>query len=223
MKNKGLMYLLISLVLIALAYFAFSMNAGKESDTESGDDSVVVDSIDQTDTDLDAEEIEEEEEVVVEEDADICSDVATLPAGYIYQENPTYDYKIGMPDTWYYRYFDSARLIGLDKNPVPTASEYAGLITFYAKPGTLASYITDMESQLDEYDQTEVVVNCLTWTRITGVTQENMVSSGNLKAIISAIDIDGQLYTLAMESDSSTYATNLVIYNKVLESIVFGD
>ncbi len=60
-----------------------------------------------------------------------------VPAGWKAIKMPTYKYTAYRPSNYYYRFFDSGKILGIDPNPIPEASEYLGVVTLQVTTGDL--------------------------------------------------------------------------------------
>jgi hypothetical protein len=214
MKNKGLIYFLSALVLILLGivgYFAFLVLNDNKKDSNDNQESQ-----EQTDEEENDQEVEEETEEEPEEEE---VEEAELPEGWSEQESSSYGYKIGVPKNWYYRFFSSTKMIGLDPDPIPEASEYAGVITFSVDDREFDEMVSQTEDYLDNETKSEITVNGNLWTEIEGeISMDDFFNPG--EAILYAmIEIEGTSYRLTLLSpDNSEYRA---IYSQVLSSISF--
>jgi hypothetical protein len=215
MRNKGLMYFLLTLVLILLgivgysAYLTLTQSERENSDNQEKQEETDDEENEQEEGGETEQEPEEEEEVKE----------AELPEGWSEQESSSYGYKIGVPKNWYYRFFSSTKMIGLDPDPIPEASEYAGVITFSIDDREFEEMITETEEYLDNETKSEITVNGNIWTEIEGeISMDDFFNPGE-SILYAMTSIEGTSYRLTLLSpDNSEYRA---IYTQLLSTISF--
>jgi hypothetical protein len=206
MRNKPLIYFLSVLAFIALlvvGYFLYLVLTN--SKTEPAEEDKQEETVD-NETEEEPEDTEEEQQ-----------EETNLPEGWIEQESSGYGYKIGVPENWYYRFFSSTKMIGIDPDPIPEASEYAGVITFAADDRTFEQMLSQTKDYLEDEEETSITVNEVEWTQVEGkISMDDFFNPG--EAILYAMtQKDGTAYRLTLLApENEEYRA---IYLQLLETI----
>jgi len=218
--NKIAIYLLsilAGLILLTVIYLGYkvvttsndepSEKISEQNDSKNDDD-------DSTSTETEDETPQEETNTPEEK-----TETRTIPEGWIDQESEDYEYKIAVPNGWYYRFFSGTQSIGLDPNPIPEASEYPGVICFSALTESITEIRTTYTSDIQNINETSTTVNDKTWTQITGNTSTEDIFFPNYKVLHSLYESSGKTYKLTLMAEEETYNQTLETYQKVLESV----
>jgi hypothetical protein len=143
----------------------------------------------------------------------------SAPSNWREVENSAYDYTAYIPPTYYYRFFDSARIVGIDTNELPEASEYMGIITINIERSS--SVETTLNNNIRDWvaisTATEVHSNGR-WSIVHGTIPANEMFEE--KEVITAYIQHGE-YVLSVEyrnapSDFGTYED---IFDTVYQSL----
>lgn len=231
-SKSGLIFILgiaIVLLLGAVAFLTYSIFKSDGDTSDDEDKDTVTEENDTNDEEKEEEdteeeetpdEEEEEEEPEEEETEDECAD-SELPSGWIPVDNATYGYTLGMPDTWWYRFFGGAKTLGLDPSEIPEASEYAGKITFTAYSDSLTTVVNREKSNHVDLSESTITVCGRSWTKITGKTPSDDAFFPDQKVALAITSVGSYTYELYYRAESSQYSTYLPIFNQVLSTIKF--
>jgi hypothetical protein len=161
-----------------------------------------------------------DETPVVDDTPEVITDVPTLPDGWVYRESTLYKYKIGEPSSWYYRFFDSTKYVGLDTATIPEATEYAGIITFGIYDSSFLTGLPELKAGLVTPTTKAVIINGNAWTEISGTIASDSAFFAGYKQIVTYITYEGKIFVAYFTVPSASYSTYLDVYNKALDSAV---
>ncbi|MCK9368549.1 hypothetical protein M0R04_01070 [Candidatus Dojkabacteria bacterium] len=151
---------------------------------------------------------------------EVVADTPTLPDGWIYRESTLYKYKVGEPSSWYYRFFDSTKYVGLDTAAIPEATEYGGKITFGIVDATFLTSLDELKANLVSPVTTDMTINGNSWTQISGVVVADSAFFAGYKQVTTYITYESKTFVCTLLLPNSSYSTYADIYSKVLESAV---
>ncbi len=224
-KSNMLIWIILLILLLLMCaggYFIYKTVMGGADTTTTEQDSTTEDetedTADEENVDEDDEDIEEEtphEGQEVEED---CVQ-ATAPAPWVAVEMPAVGYTAYRPG-WYYRIFGT--LLGIDPNPIPVNSEYAGMITIRKHSGTQAAAIAEYTGGLEAgFTETEIVAGCRTWVVIEGTIPASEISDA--KQVKTAFTTeDGKVIAVHYETSSAIFATHEAKLDTLIDIMVFA-
>lgn len=201
------------------AFFIYRLISGTEESSTTDTDSTTEESEDTgEESNTDEEIAEEEEEEEEEEVAEDCVQT-TPPSGWTAVEMASVGYTAYRPG-WYYRIFGT--MLGLDPNPIPVDSEYAGMITIRKHSGTQAAVVTDYTDGLEAgYSEASVVAGCRTWTVIEGTIPANEISDA--KQVKTAFTTeDGVVIGVHYETSSAIFPTHEAKLDTLIDIMVFA-
>lgn len=207
LKDKKVLVGIIILLLLITGYFIYMLITDSRRTTEEEKN-------DTTTEETQEEKKEETEEKNTEESQ------SKLPEGWVEQSSNTYGYTIGVPDKWYYRFFGQTKMIGMDPNPIPEASEYAGVITFSRDDRSYEVLTTELRNGLENVTENKVVVNETEWTEISGNLSNDDLMHPGKNYLHSVVSVDGNSYVLTYSYDTLDNGT-LGVYKQVRETVSF--
>jgi len=127
----------------------------------------------------------------------------TPPADWQEIDNTNQHYKAYRPH-WYYRLFPpNMEVLGIDPNPIPTASEYMGAI--FIMRLTASNNLGVFKSSLEAgYTETTRMINGRQWTMYVGQIQATLAS--NAKYVKAGyVNVDGREYLAELQNEASNY------------------
>ncbi len=209
LRNKKLLAVIAVILLLIVGYFAYMLITDNKKAVESDDRQ-------------NTEETQQDNDKNVENDETNGEEESKIPEGWLEQTSTSFGYSIGVPDKWYYRFFGQTRMIGMDPNPIPEASEYAGMIVFTVDERPYDQMVNELKTGLESVSETENFVDSLTWLRIEGIISEEDIFHPGQMVIHAVISHEGNSYRLTYSSSKESYNENLETFNDVLETISFN-
>lgn len=153
---------------------------------------------------------------IKESESGDSKDIA-LPEGWEAIENTFQEYTAYRPKGFYYRLFPpNMYLLGVDPNPIPIATEYAGVITLLRTNSTnnLEGRLKDLKAG---YTEKNVVFNSLEWRIIDGETKDTEMYD-SYKVRYAYIKINGKEFLATLERETSKYSDT---FNTFIANIKF--
>jgi hypothetical protein len=232
-QMKIFLVILVVLLVAVVGYLIFKpSDEVAETDVTDNQDTTV-DSEDADNDEVVVDDVEVDEVVV--DDADVeepaadevdppqsAPEEALIPDGWKEIENTTYGYTAYRPSNFYFRFFGSASLLGIDPNVIPEASSYAGAVTMMALSGDLETAMADYYSSfLAIMDTTEDQGNG-TWSLISAEIPESAMDAAK-NVMCAFIEVDGQVFVVDYRYDASGTATYEDIFNQFYPAIQFDN
>jgi hypothetical protein len=235
-QMQTFLVILVVLLVAAIGYLIFKPS-DEVADTDVTDnqdttvdvdetegDEVVVDDVDadESEDDVDGEEPADDADEDDVEPPQSAPEEALIPDGWKEIENTTYGYTAYRPSNFYYRFFGSASLLGIDPNVIPEASSYAGSVTMMALSGDLETAMADYYSSfLAIMDTTEDQGNG-TWSLISAEIPENEMDAAK-NVMCAFIEVDGQVFVVDYRYDASGDAIYEGVFDKFYPAIEFDN
>ncbi len=146
---------------------------------------------------------------------------AEIPAGWEAVDNTKCGFTAYRPKGWHYRLFENCAM-GLDPNPIPTASEYWGAVAIFKETGTVATAVANLKSNLDAgATETSATIAGRDWVIVEGtlsgggVFDDQQVKAGFISA-------NGKTYKVASQLIPASFALYEDELDKQMEIIVFN-
>jgi len=143
------------------------------------------------------------------------------PDGEIY-ENSRQGYKNCYEKGWSYREFGYSQLfVGFDPQAIPTASEYAGMITVSVKREKSAELLADYLTSLSDPTTVAATVDGVLGIKVTGRVPSNSIFFANYFEIHSVFEKSGRTFVVSLLSNSTNYEKNVLIYESFAANFRF--
>jgi len=145
----------------------------------------------------------------------------TPPSGWQPIDNTSQKYIAYRPSGWYFKMFaPNMQLLGVDKNKIPDASEYAGMFTIQRLTGS--STLQAAKDNLDPgFSETTQEISGRTWTIIKGkqkLYEESGMGGAYVK--LAYVNVSGKEFIAQLQSTSSGFGgqeSNFDIFVKTIK------
>lgn len=209
---------LIIVVIVGLILFQFASNRNQQqTSTETADNEV-------TETPTVTEEPEEDTPTptptvtTTTASSGSINVTTTVPENWKAIEIASLPYQFYRPNNFYYRL--NGNTLGIDPNPIPEASEHAGIITFTKVSNSKESIVNEQKSALTGATQFEQTAGDNQWTILTGTIPESEIRAEQ-KAKIGVITGAGSTYILMYATSPASFSTYEAIFDILLGIIAF--
>lgn len=143
------------------------------------------------------------------------------PDGEIY-ENSRQGYKVCNERGWSRREFGySQPLVGFDPQPIPTASEYGGMITVSAQREKNAELLADYLSNLTDPTTVAATVGGVLGIKVTGRVPAKSEFFANYFQIYTVFEKFGRTYVITLLSNPTNYENNVLLYENFVAGFKF--
>lgn len=221
-KNKMqiIIIVLLTLLLILVGYLIYILMTQDSTEVQTPQSDTKVQETNEISEVIDpvSDPVVEEEE---EEETPIETAKNVVPDGWKPVENGTYGYTAYRPSSYYYRFFGSQVLLGIDPNEIPTASEYAGAITITAISGSLPTAAQDYYASMTSVVISESTELNGTWTLVTANIAET-ISTPAQKTALAFIEVDGQVFVVEYRFQADSTGIYMDVFDQFYPSILFG-
>ena len=143
------------------------------------------------------------------------------PDGEIY-ENSRQGYKACYEAGWSRREFGYSQLfVGFDPQTIPTASEYAGMITALVTREKSADLLADYLANLSDPVTVASTVDGVLGIKVTGRIPSNSEFFANYFEIHSVFEKFGRTYVVTLLSNPTNYEKNVLAYEAFASNLRF--
>jgi len=154
-------------------------------------------------------------------DNDIDHTESTVPSGWVAVENNTYDYTAYKPSNYYYRFFGSESVLGIDPNQLPEASSYVGAVSMQTLDGNLETAKNQYIDPFMAIAQDTKTTKNGTWDLIMAeIPEDEMFPAQNV--MCAFIEVDGQVFVVDYRYDSAGDAMYETVFDQFYQAIEFN-
>jgi hypothetical protein len=219
-QSKGMIIFLVVLVLLVLGaagYYGYQLLFGSAESSDGGSSSTTPTPTVVTTTTTTPTEAPE----VTPTPSPTPTTTAEVPAGWEAVDNTACGYTAYRPTHWYFRKFEGCAL-GMDPNPIPTASEYWGAVAVFKKSGTAASAAAALKGGLEAgATQETVTIAGREWIIVEGTVDGGEIfDDQHIKA--GFISANGKTFEVASQLVPASFAMYEDELDKQMEIIVFN-